>query len=277
MPKHAKLEAQTKKFAYGERKGGIVRLVIKTFLLLVGFILLNAGTLFSDEVGLKDDEDGGRAVELKGHLNLGGTATVGNTDTENYYLDGELVARTEKNRYTADAILNYGKDEDEKTVDNWTASIKHDYFLSGKWYLCNNALFTKDEFKDLNLRTSLGTGAGYQFRESELVNLSVEAGLSYVNEDLIEDEDNSYPAGRWSANFDKYLLPERVKFFHFHEILIGLGDDGDTLIRTQTGFRFPLLKSFVASTQFNYDREENPAAGKEKADTMYILTLGYEW
>ena len=265
----------------------MMRAMSRILLLLVGFILVNSTTVFSDEIGLKDGESltgavGGTedekpTLELNGHLNIGATATDGNTDTGNYYLDGELVARTAKNRYTAGALLNYAEDEGQTTADNWTGHLKYDRFVNQNWYLYGNGVFTQDEFKDIDLRTSLGTGIGYQFLETELSNLSAEGGLSYVNEDLSEAEDRSYATGRWSASLDRHLVSGQVKFFHFHEVLVGLESDGNSIVRTQTGFRFPLYRNFVASTQVNYDWEKEPAPGKKKSDRVYIFTLGYEW
>ncbi len=119
--------------------------------------------------------------------------------------------------------------------------------------------------------------AGYQFWQTELMNLSVEIGLNHVYRDMTEGDDSNYPAARWSANFDRNLVPERIKIFHFHEILAGIEDDEDVLIRSQTGFRFTLYKNFIGSTQFNYNWEKYPAPGIKKADSMYIFTLGFQW
>jgi putative salt-induced outer membrane protein YdiY len=256
-----------------------MRALGRIFLLLVGFSLVNSTTVFPDEVGLKDGESltGAVALELSGHLNIGATATDGNTDTENYYLDGELVARTAESRYTAGALVNYAEDEAKTTTDNWTCYLKYDRFVNQNWYLYGNGVFKQDEFKDIDLRTSLGTGIGYQFLETELSNLSAEGGLSYVNEDLSEADDKSYAAGRWSASIDRYLVPGQVKFFHFHEVLVGLEGDKNSIVHTQTGFRFPLCRNFIASTQVNYDWEKEPTSGTKKTDRMYIFTLGYEW
>jgi hypothetical protein len=43
-----------------------------------------------------------------------------------------------------------------------------------------------DEFKDINLRTIAGTGLGCQIFESERMNLLVEAGTSYVNQEYLQ-------------------------------------------------------------------------------------------
>jgi putative salt-induced outer membrane protein YdiY len=216
-------------------------------------------------------------VKLKGRINVGLTSTRGNTETENHHFDGEFVARTVKNRYTLGAELNKAEDDGEKTVDNIRGYAKYDHFLTEKWFLYSSASAEKDEFKDLNLRTDFGIGVGYQFFETPMMNLSLEAGLTYVNEDYEEGEDNDYPAGRWAVNFDRYFFEKAFQFFHFHEGFVGLEDTDDLFIRSRTGIKLPIYKKFKATAQYNYDWEKSPKRGRKKADEMYILTLGYEW
>ncbi len=216
-------------------------------------------------------------VRTKGHINIGITATEGNSETETQHLDGEFVARTEKNRFTLSGELNRAQEEEEKTVNNALASLKYDHFVSEKWFLYSNASFEKDEFKGLDLRSSLGGGAGYQIIETDTTNLSLEAGLSYVNEDFEEAEDESYPGGRWALKLERHFWERILQFFHFHEGLQGLQDRDDIFIRSRTGIRLPIYKSLETTVQYNYDWDKSPEPGREKADEKYLLTLGYHW
>jgi putative salt-induced outer membrane protein YdiY len=216
-------------------------------------------------------------IKLNARVNVGLTAQRGNTDTDNVYIDGNFVARTEKNRYTIGGEYNLEKTDDERTANNALGYIKYDHFLNEKWYLYSNALFETDEFKDLDLRTALGVGAGYQFFETELTNLSLEAGLSYVNEDYDEAEDDNFSAGRWSINFDRYLFNKALQFFHYHEGYVSLEDTSDIVFKSRTGFRVPLYKRLTATAQYNYDRDSQPAPGADKVDTKYMLLLGYKY
>jgi hypothetical protein len=111
-------------------------------------------------------------VKLTGRINIGLRKTKGNTETDNFHLDGEIIARTEKNRYTLGGEANQVKDRGEETANNATGYMRYDYFLTEKWFLNSNALFEKDKFQDLNLRTSVGLGIGYQFWETPEASLS---------------------------------------------------------------------------------------------------------
>jgi putative salt-induced outer membrane protein YdiY len=217
------------------------------------------------------------ALKITARANVGIDVKKGNTDTEIYHFDGSFVARTEKNRYRAAFETDNEKSSGVKTVDSWLGSITYDHFLSQKWFLYGNASFESDKFKDLNLRSIIGVGSGYQFKETSNTKLSGEAGFSYANEDYIEDEDNSYPAGRLAFVFEKPLLNERLVFFHNDEALVNLEDADDITIRTQTGFRFPFYKRFNMTLQYNWDWENMPAEGQEKTDERYLVTLGYAY
>ena len=217
------------------------------------------------------------ALKTKGHVNVGLTSTKGNSETETQHFDGEFVARTEKNRFTVGAEFNRAEDAGEKTINNALGYLKYDHFLSQKWFLYSSASFEKDEFKDLELRTALGLGAGYQFLETPITNLSLEAGLNYVNEDYETGQDDSYPAGRWALDFDRYFFNKVIQFFHFHEGFVGLEDADNMIIRSRTGVRLPLYKNLKVTAQYNYDWDKSPGPGREETDQMYLLSLGYNW
>ena len=217
------------------------------------------------------------ALKISARANVGIDVKKGNTDTETYHFDGSFVARTEKNRYRAAFETDNEKSSGADTVDNWLGSINYDHFLTEKWFLYGNASFESDQFKDLNLRTFVGVGSGYQFIETSETKLSGEAGFSYANEDYVLDEDNSYPAGRLAFRFERPFFDERLVFFHNDESLVNLEDADDITIRTQTGFRFPFYKRLNMTLQYNWDWEKKPATGQEETDERYLVTLGYEY
>ena len=216
-------------------------------------------------------------LKLSGRVNVGVNKTGGNTDTQAIYGSGEVVARTEKNRYTFGGLVNKAEDDGEKTVDNATVYMKYDHFLSEKFYFVASGSGTKDDFRDLNLRSAVGLGLGYQFFETPIKNLSFEAGPSYVNEDFHVAEDNDYGAGRWAVNFDHYLWQKRLQFFHNHEGLLGFESSDNLVIRSRTGLKIPITARFNSTIQYNWDYDKSPSPGLDDTDTAYLFTLGYDW
>ena len=217
------------------------------------------------------------SVKINTRVNIGVTVTSGNTDRSSTHFDGEFSARTAKNKYTAGVESDSSKENGVKTESNSSGYIKYDHFLSEKWFASSNALFEKDSFKDLNLRSTLGIGAGYQFFETPVTNLSIESGINYVDEDYITGADTSFSAGRWAVNYNRYFYNKAFQLFHFHEGYISLQDTNDMFIRSRTGIRVPLFAHINASLQYNLDWDKSPAPGRKKTDGMLMFTLGYQF
>jgi putative salt-induced outer membrane protein YdiY len=216
------------------------------------------------------------AITYKGNITAGGSRTDGNTDTAAFNTSARFQARSDRHRFTLAGKYNYAEDDSEVNTRNALASFKYDFFVTERVFSYAQSLVEYDEFEDLNLRSTLGLGLGYQFLETDRTNLFAEAGISYFNEDYEVGEDDSYSAARWSVGFDHELVPERLKVFHLHEGYYSL-EEGSYYIRSEQGLRFPLVRHFFANFQVDHKYNSDPAPGREKSDTAYIFGLGYEY
>jgi putative salt-induced outer membrane protein YdiY len=209
--------------------------------------------------------------------NAGLSITGGNTDTQDIYADAEFMARTLQNRYTIGALYKRSEDDNVKTADKALGYLKFDHFFATKWYGYANATGEQDEFKDLDLRATLGVGVGYQFIESDRTNLSLEGGLSYVDENYTIAEDNSFAAVRGALKFDHFIVPKSLQYFLYHTALQSVEDSEDLVLFTQTGFRIPFYKNLNITAQINWEYDKSPSPGKKESDYTYLLTFGYLW
>lgn len=217
------------------------------------------------------------AVRYRGGVSVAVTSTSGNTESDRTYAEGELVAQSDSNRVSFTLQVNEAEEDGRKTASRNFAAVGYDQFFGERWYLAANGSAAEDEFQDLKLRTTLGLAAGYRFSDTEAFRLSGELGASYVNEDFDAAPDSDYPAGRWALDLSRRLGDGGAELFHDHEVLVSLDDSDDVLLRTRTGVRFSLWEGLVAALQLNYDRDEEPAPGREEEDRTWSLTLGYTW
>ena len=134
-----------------------------------------------------------------------------------------------------------------------------------------------DKFADLDLRTSVGPLVGYQWFESKQMNLSTSTGLSYVNEDFKNSDDDDYVALPWAINFDRFVFGEFMQFYHKQTGFWNLENTNDVIWDTWTGLRFPLILGLVASTEIKVEYDSGAAADADETDTTYSLKLGYQW
>jgi putative salt-induced outer membrane protein YdiY len=219
----------------------------------------------------------GDGIRWTGRVNLELKTERGNTDTDEFEADGEMRFRRVRDRMTFLGQYEKDKSSGELTTNNWEASGKYDYFFGEKFYAGAQLRLEHDEFADLDLRTSIGPHVGYQFYESVAMNFNMDAGLLYVDEDYIESPDDDYIALGWNVNFDRFLIPERVQFYHRHTGTMDTGDTGNTAIDSWTGFRFPLYAGIVASAEAEVNYDGGAPDDVDNTDTTYRLKLGYQW
>ena len=219
----------------------------------------------------------GKEWKFSGRVALGASDSSGNTDSRNLNFDGEGVARQGKNRYTLGGRGNYARSLDTETENDTIIHAQYDRFVSKKWYAFANTSFENNRFSDIYLRFTGGAGLGYQWFDTERTKLALEGGLTYVYTDFYTQPTAQYPAARLVTKFDYWLWKERVQFFNYNELYAGLDDYDNSFLRSQLGFRFPLVDRFMAIAQLNLDWNGNPPPGTVELDRTLILSLGYRW
>lgn len=219
------------------------------------------------------------AVVIDGGANVGFITTAGNTDVNNLRLDGDIVARTGENRYTANGAVTRSEDRGTETARNWTAGGKYDRFLTPRLFLNANAIFTSDRFRDLDLRTAVGVGVGYQVLNTPRVTLTADGGLGYVSENLESSvaPNDRYTALRESAALGVFLLQGRVQAFHQHDGYFGVTGDDNLFVKMQNGVRIGLAAGFVTTLRHDVDYDKSPAPGRKGVDRTLAFTLGYRF
>ncbi|NIO22132.1 MAG: DUF481 domain-containing protein, partial [Candidatus Aenigmarchaeota archaeon] len=98
-------------------------------------------------------------------------------------------ARSKRQRFTVGGRYNYGETDGEITTRNALGRLKYDFFVWKRLYTYAQARFERDDFQDLNFRSTMGFGVGYQIFDTERTSLFAEVGVSYFNEDFMEAED----------------------------------------------------------------------------------------
>ncbi len=231
--------------------------------------------------------------QYSGEINAGFNAAKGNTDTQGYHVAGVFEPIFGKNGLSFTGQLNRSEAEvptddgagrrDETTASNWRVLGQYNRELSEHWYAFFNNGWENDDLKDLNLRASAATGAGYEFWDDEMRFLTAELGPGYVYENfdrIIVDgnrvnPDRNYATGRWALDFDHGILRPDTRFYHNHTLLERV-DDLDTFIfQSATGLKFTLIGAVNAGAEVQFDWNNDPAEGAREEDLRYLLRLGY--
>ncbi|GKS56676.1 hypothetical protein YTPLAS18_02030 [Nitrospira sp.] len=224
------------------------------------------------------------SVQFTGNATVGISGASGNSEYKNFSGLFDLVARNERLRLTLMGRYIYGESDSALTARNALATIKLDFFLTKRWYWFTNAYFEQDTFQDLKLRTAIGTGPGYQLIDKGDFNgifsdmlLSAETGVSYFNEDFRTPtrEDMSSVRGRWAIDWVWTVIKDRVSLFHNDQGYVSYENASDFYIIANQGATLNIYKNFIIRPQVTYRYNNNPVAGTQKSDTIYLITFGY--
>jgi len=218
-----------------------------------------------------------------GDISVGITSTHGNTKTEMISANANFSKRTQNDRTTISTDYAKGEQEDPDTgetvtiEDWWRAKGKYDYFFSKKMYGYVDGRYEKDAIAELDRRTIIGVGAGYQWIESEDMNFSSEFGLASLYEKFDNQTDsNSEITLQLGYNFDK-MLRKNIKFVHDMTYYPAIDKFSDYYLTTTAGVRADFTETFFATAKAILNYDATPAIGAHKTDVKYFFGLGYRF
>ncbi|MGL4474794.1 MAG: DUF481 domain-containing protein, partial [Shewanella sp.] len=122
-------------------------------------------------------------------ITLGANLRSGNTEQLDYSAIAKTTRRSTESRFKADYIGNYSRSEGDSTANNHRLNSTFDWFISKRFYL--RPVFAevyKDPFLNLNYRTTVGSGVGYNIIDNSKTEWSISGGpaYSYTRYDHVE-------------------------------------------------------------------------------------------
>jgi len=235
---------------------------------------LIAGTIMATPAVAQSEIAG---LDWSGRVNFGGFVTDGNTDKKAIVLDGQGKARGEKNRYTAGAEVRYAEDNGVETENEYMIFGEYDRFITDKWFTGGRMSFESDDIANLDSRFRVGPYVGYQFYESDPLNLSTRIGLDYIADEFSNGDSSEDIAATWGVKYDQRFFKDAVQAFYNHDLSTPVDDTSGFLFDSSAGIRFPIANVLTGTAQVDFDWDNDPADGIKEDDTKYSLKLGYEF
>ncbi|MBQ0718672.1 MAG: DUF481 domain-containing protein [Gammaproteobacteria bacterium] len=201
----------------------------------------------------------------------------GNSEKDEYGADIAMTFRRLHDRVKLNADYDREKNNDILTDENWRINSRYDHFVDKQLFYGATLGLEHDRFADLRLRTTVGPLIGYEFYESKAMNLDVAAGPIWVNEEFYDGDNRDYIAFGWIVDFDRYLIPGVMQFYHRHTGLLEADDTDNLVWDAWTGLRFPIYAGIVASTEVLIEYDGGAQNDVDHTDTTYSIKLGYEW
>jgi putative salt-induced outer membrane protein YdiY len=215
-------------------------------------------------------------AKLTGNISLGGTLQSGNTDSGSFTAAADSSIKRERDRFGTRFMFNYEEENDEATTRNLFGALKYDYFFTETYYGYLSVEMQKDRFKDLNLRTVVGPGMGYQVWDDSIKFLLLEAGVAYFSEDRRIAEDDEWITARLAGQF-QYTFSKYLKFFDWFEMHPSLEDVDDFIARNEAGILSPIGAGWSLKLSHLLEYNHTPPPDVSKTDQLWTLGLQYSF
>lgn len=209
-----------------------------------------------------------------GSVSAGGIIRTGNNKTRTGNATADATWRRNKNRVALGGLWSYQDDNRVVTQRKLYGQGKYDRFLSEKTFAYGQTSGDSDKEAGLDLRMTLGAGAGRQFLDDETWTFSGEAGLSGVSEDFQTSGKNEYLAARIAYDL-KYAHSDTWAFAQDFQIYPSLESGDDVYLRLATTAVMTITESMFAQLQWVMDYDNTPDTGKERTDHLISLTIGW--
>lgn len=202
-------------------------------------------------------------IRLTGTVSVGGNSTSGNSSTKAINSAARLTLHAYRQRLLIEGKYNYGQAGEQVTARNSLASLKHNYFVSKQIFVETFGMLEKDTLQNLQLRSTIGSGLGYQFYESARTTLSLSVGLAHVSEHYTNSPNTRTPSGRWGLRFEHALWPARVKVFHRHEGFYDVNAGNAFRFNADQGLRITVYKNLFFNVEYDLRLNTQPARAEE--------------
>jgi len=209
-------------------------------------------------------------------LSFGGSSDSGNTDRISASLGAEAKRKFNANQFEIRFLSNYSEENDKVSTRNTYGATKFSHFFTPQWFSYLGLEFLSDTFRDLNLRTTVGPGLGYQIWEDDIKSLSLEGGYSYIHEDRRDGPNDRYSTSRFAGDFSYRIISQLV--FTDHAVIFpNLEEYGEYTLRNEASLSADLGKGWKLKLSNIVDQDSDPAPGVKETDVHWILALGYDF
>ena len=216
------------------------------------------------------------AAKLTGNISLGGSLQSGNTDRNSFSAAADASIRGERDRFGIRFMFNYAEEDDQITTRNLFGALKYDYFFTKKFYGYLAVEMLKDRFKDLNLRTIVGPGVGYQIWDDPVKFLLFEGGITYFSEDRRIAEDDSWVSARLAGQF-RYTLSRYLTVSERLEIYPSFANADDFTLRNEAAILSPIGAGWSLKLENILEYDNDPPRDVSKTDLTWVLGLQYSF
>ncbi|AOS97362.1 hypothetical protein AUP74_01932 [Microbulbifer aggregans] len=223
----------------------------------------------------------GNPVVFHGNVNAGGVFESGNREREDLDVNVNLDVRSGDFHHLINVLYQNDSGPEVESLEKYQLAYNLRWIFSEKWFAAANTAAEREEARNLDLGTTYGLGLGYLFFDTDKATLSLQGGVSSLQEQFIDDalsenQDDRYAAARTALNY-RYKFDLGPEIYLDHELLQSVNNGDDYQTNAKLGVRTPLVKGILMEIAYHWLYDNTPSLESEKEDTKLTVGVGYQW
>ena len=217
---------------------------------------------------------------------IGFVAAHGNSDAETANAKIEVVREINKWKYTLATTGLYGKSAGTTTAQHVDGRFQTDHAFSERAFWFGAVRYEDDRFSGFDYQTTVTTGLGRKFLDSDTAKLSIQVGTGYralrpelivrdpvtgaVTARVLGERDNDVVVN--GALSYSYAINDHTKVL---DSLLTESGRANTLTRNDLSLEVKMIRTLAVSLGVSVRRNSAPQPGLKTTDTLTTVNLVY--
>ncbi|MFS2110968.1 YdiY family protein [Sphingomonas sp. Sphisp140] len=206
---------------------------------------------------------------VKGHAELGGYVTTGNTENVGIAAAMELKRDGLDWRHKLRVQADYQESLGITTRERYLAAYEPNWKFDDRAYLYGAAQYESDRFSGFSDRVSLSSGIGYSAIKSPAVKLDLEVGPAFRYTRFLDQPAESNAAARGSLDFGWKI----TKGISVTQNASAYLQDANSTISSKSALLTRLFGPLSAQFSYSLQFESTPAIGRKTTDSTSRAAL----
>jgi putative salt-induced outer membrane protein YdiY len=214
-------------------------------------------------------------AEWRGDAELGLNYSSGNTDRRGLAVRLGVVRDAPNDIFEVRAGAIYAEADGERDTNEQYLTVQESLKMH-PWYVFGFLGFSRDEFKDIDLRGTLIPGVGYIFADTADWKLKAEVGPSLTYTDWRYDDSEYVLELMLGADAEMAVL-DHARLFESFKIFPAISDTPNFRAISETGFEQPLSESLFFRLTFLYQYDSTVQRDRKRTDIKVLMSLALKF
>jgi len=212
------------------------------------------------------------ADSLRLTFDLGYVNTAGNTDVTTLNLGEHLSYSTDRWVLAHFVTVIEGRSKGEETAAQYKTAVRVDRAFSARLGAYGLGGFERNVFAGIAQRYEEGAGMTAKAVARPRDQLSLEAGISFIQQRSVARVRDTFGAGRAAARY-KHGFGEATYFQQDVELLANLQNSDDRRVNTETALVAPISQHIALKAAYLVRFDNQPEPGFRKSDRVFTTGI----